>query len=146
MDLLGECRPKLEPHPIQHACWHFIVRPPKEQPSRQVFPHTAPLLEEERNLSLPALSEDLLHPLPLHRACTWPRLSADNHPVDPDQRQAGQWPDERFTGQEPDGHWDAGQVVDPGDDTAIFYANPHPDVARPRQVSREVAQTGAALR
>lgn len=80
---------------------HRVIRTPVQLSSGKVLPHTAPLLEEERNARLPALFSHRLDPLLLHRPRLRSRLSADNHPVDPVERDVLQRSDKRFAREEP---------------------------------------------
>ncbi len=60
----------------------FHPSPAVQLATRAVFPPSAPLLEEERDLGAEALFPNLANPLRIHRAGMRAALAADDDPVD----------------------------------------------------------------
>jgi hypothetical protein len=81
----------------------------------------------------------------MHWTGTGSRLAAHDDPVDVVERKGIERSDEWLAGKEPDSGRDFDQVVDSGEHTGVFHADPHPDVPGPWEGSRDFPQSSASL-
>jgi DNA-binding phage protein len=105
-----------------------------------VFPPSAPLLEEERNLRAEALFPNLAHPLWIHRACVRAALAADDDPIDSVKVE---WPQRRqkwLDAQETHPRIDLSEAVDPPMVRGALDADAEPHVWRNRPRPRELEE------
>ena len=69
---------------------HLVIGPSTEQPASKVFPHAAPLLEEEGNAQTYGRLQKLCsHPNHIHWSAVRAGFSTDDYPVNRFQVQAG---------------------------------------------------------
>ena len=111
--------------------WERVVMDSLKFPARSLFIAPAPLLEEERDIVLPALVTDFHCPFLFHRPRMHPAFPSHDHPVDPFQVQLRQGADQWLAGKKPDGRRDFAQAVNPVSHRFVFYAHSHPDIFAP---------------
>ena len=125
--------------------WHRIPGAAFQQPSGAFFANAAPLLEEKGDVGELAVISHLNHPLLLKWPRAWPRLAADNHPVNSAQVQAGQGAEQRLQRQELDLRAGLYQVGDSMHIVLRLDADTHPDVIRPFYLGAEFQQALGAF-
>src|SRR5215510_11020288 len=125
---------------------HFVIRPTVQHTACLLLSDPTPLFEEKWHTTAPALVQHRLSPLSAHGAGTGARFAAHDNPVDALQWERVQWSDERLTRKEPYSSPDFKQILDAPEHARILYADPHPDVFRPDQMSRIFLQPFASLR
>jgi hypothetical protein len=84
------------------SIWKAIVGLAPKRPSRSLLAHTAPLFEEERNVSGFTLFANRKNPILFHRPRARSALAADDDPGDAIQRQLPDVFEKRFHGEETD--------------------------------------------
>src|ERR1035438_330697 len=109
--------------------------------ARQLFAHTAPLLEEERDSCGFALLTNGEHPVLLHRPRPWPTFAADDNPRYAFKRKPSDILQQGLDGQETDGSGRGLQVGNSRESVlAVFHGDAPPDVRLARDFTQRPAQ------
>jgi hypothetical protein len=77
--------------PILSNAWILIPFAPAKKPPAGLWPHPAPLLEEECDFGGPTLVADFNHPFFGDRPRSGSALPADNGPVNPREIDCTHW-------------------------------------------------------
>src|SRR2546427_9379869 len=85
----------------------------------------APLFKEERNACTPALVPNPNCPCSVHGAISRPRLTTDDHPMNPSEIEARKGSEKGLQGKEPDVSSGAPQVLSTPKVGGAFYAYAH---------------------
>lgn len=110
---------------------HVVVGSTVEHSAGQVLPHAAPLFEEKADPGVTALSANRLDPRSPHGPGAGARFTADDHPIDAGQRQAGKRTEKGLQGKEFDPGPCRLQMLHSKGVLRILNTDAHPQVDRP---------------
>ena len=139
-------RPPICRHMSSFEQWHLAPILSVEFTPCPRLVHPTPLLEEERNVLIDAPVAKLENPTGFDGPGAGARLAADNDPMDALQRQPRYRAEKRFEREKSDGGGNRGQEADAMNVVGVLYGRAHPNVVRPRKVSRQFGGSLGTLR